>query len=74
MNYTIFLLKSWNLCGKISQNTKDNFQSHYFIKFNKPTNQQYLNLQSIKFSGKNNTVGARSISKAELIKEFNVIF
>jgi len=47
-------------------------QSHYFIKF---TNEKSIHdnielLQSIQFHH-NNTVGPRSISKQELIKEFN---
>ena len=49
-------------------------ESHYFIKFTNPLNdEQYLELSSIDYPSKNNTVGPRSISKQELIKEFNVI-
>ncbi len=47
-------------------------QSHYFIKFtnNKTINENIEKLKSIKFDF-NNTVGPKSISKQELIKEFN---
>ncbi len=46
-------------------------QSHYFIKFtnNKPLIDNINNLLKIKYSF-NNTVGPKSISKQELIKEF----
>jgi predicted RNA methylase len=59
--------------GKIDANSSEkSVQSHYFIKF---TNNQLVvenmeKLKSIKF-GHNNTVGPRSISKQELIVEFN---
>ena len=47
-------------------------QSHYFIKFknNKSINDNIDSLKVIEFNH-NNTVGPRSISKQELIKEFN---
>jgi len=47
-------------------------QSHYFIKFtnNKSINDNIELLKQIQFNH-NNTVGPRSISKQELIKEFN---
>lgn len=47
-------------------------QSHYFIKFtnNKPVKDNIDTLKLIKFEF-NNTVGPKSISKPELIKEFN---
>lgn len=47
-------------------------QSHYFIKFtnNKSVNDNIDLLKVIQFNH-NNTVGPRSISKQELIKEFN---
>ena len=49
-------------------------QSHYFIKFNKPVNEaKFKKLSQITFQSKNDTVGPRSISKNELIKEFNII-
>lgn len=47
-------------------------QSHYFIKFDdKLSNTKFKQLSKIKFECKNNTVGPKSISKQELIKEFN---
>jgi len=49
-------------------------QSHYFIKFNKVlTDSVYKNIRNIQYDCKNNTVGPKSISKQELIKEFNDI-
>ncbi len=47
-------------------------QSHYFIKFtnNKTIDENILKLKLIKFDF-NNTVGPKSISKQELINEFN---
>jgi hypothetical protein len=45
-------------------------QSHYFIKFDKETEIDITLLQNIVFET-DNTVGPRSISKPELIKEFN---
>jgi predicted RNA methylase len=49
-------------------------QSHYFIKFinNKNINENIKNIKLIKFDF-NNTVGPKSISKQELICEFNKI-
>lgn len=48
------------------------FQSHYFIKFtnNKTIDKNIEKLKLIKFNF-NNTVGPKSISKPELIEEFN---
>lgn len=48
------------------------FQSHYFIKFtnNKKIYENLDKLKLIKFNF-NNTVGRKSISKPELIKQFN---
>ena len=58
--------------GKIDTDTKKSEQSHYFIKF---TNNQTLSenldkLKTVVFEF-NNTVGPKSISKQELISEFN---
>jgi len=48
-------------------------QSHYFIKFDYELDDDLLQkLSGIKFENKNNTVGPKSISKQELIKEFIV--
>ena len=50
-------------------------QSHYFIKFdNLLTDEKYIELTNINYPCKDNTVGAKSISKQELIKEFNMFF
>jgi len=59
--------------GKIDTETDDkSIQSHYFIKFtnNKSVNDNIKLLEKINFDF-NNTVGPKSISKQELIKEFN---
>jgi len=59
--------------GKISKDTNDkNDQSHYFIKFTnkKSTDDNIKLLEKINFEF-NNTVGPKSISKQELIQEFN---
>jgi hypothetical protein len=45
-------------------------QSHYFIKFKNGNDNNIDKLKAIQFNH-NNTVGPRSISKQELIKEFN---
>ena len=61
--------------GEIDKNTiNKSFQSHYFIKFEMELDQELWNkLSNINFSEKDYTVGPRSISKPELIKEFNII-
>jgi hypothetical protein len=46
--------------------------SHYFIKIDNLTEEILNKLKEIKFEF-NNTVGPKSISKQELIKEFNKI-
>ena len=59
--------------GTISKEINNkSFQSHYFIKFtnNKTIDENIEKLKSIKFNF-NNTVGPKSISKPELIDEFN---
>lgn len=59
--------------GKINvEFSKDSVQSHYFIKFNndKPLYENVENLKKISFLH-DNTVGPKSISKQEIIKEFN---
>ena len=45
-------------------------QSHYFIKFDKEIDEIINELKSIEFKT-DNTVGPRSISKREVITEFN---
>jgi predicted RNA methylase len=59
--------------GNIMKKIDDkSIQSHYFIKFtnDKSINDNCEKLKNIKFNF-NNTVGPKSISKQELIKEFN---
>ena len=62
--------------GKIDENIENKSeQSHYFIKCkNKLNDEKYKMLKNIEWSCKNNTIGPRSISKQELISEFNKIF
>lgn len=61
--------------GAISKDTKDKSeQSHHFITFDeKICDTKYKELSKIEFGCKNNTVGPRSISKQEIIREFNKI-
>jgi hypothetical protein len=59
--------------GNMTTDIKDkSVQSHYFIKFmnNITVDENLKKLKEIKFES-NNTVGPKSISKQELIKEFN---
>ena len=61
--------------GTIDVNMEEkSIQSHYFIKFtnNKSIDENVKNLSKIKYVF-NNTVGPKSISKQELIKEFNMV-
>ena len=62
--------------GEVDRNTeKKSSQSHYFIKFDNPlTDELFAKLSKINYQEKNNTVGPKSISKQELIKEFNHLF
>lgn len=61
--------------GKIDTNLNKNVQSHYFIKFtNSDTIENNINkLSTVTFCDKDSTVGPKSISKQELIKEFNKV-
>tara|TARA_B100000925_G_scaffold228186_1_gene176666 strand:+ start:152 stop:1024 length:873 start_codon:yes stop_codon:yes gene_type:complete len=61
--------------GNISRDTNDKSeQSHYFIKFHDPLdNYTFKKIESINFSESSDTVGPKSISKQELIKEFRKI-
>ena len=61
--------------GEIYRDTENrSIQSHYFIKFHIPLTDDLLEkLSKINFNCKNNTVGPKSISKPELIEEFNMI-
>ena len=59
--------------GDIDRETKNkSIESHYFIKFDlELTDELFSNLTTIIYHCKNNTCGPKSISKQELIKEFN---
>ena len=62
--------------GLIDRETENkSFQSHYFIKFDiELTDELFNTLNTINYDSKNNTCGPKSISKQELIKEFNMVF
>lgn len=62
--------------GDIDKDTdKKSVQSHYFIKFDiELTDELFDKLKSIVYDCKNNTCGPKSISKQELIKEYNKLF
>ena len=59
--------------GVIDRETESkSFQSHYFIKFDiELTDELFNELNNITYNCKNNTCGPKSISKQELIEEFN---
>jgi predicted RNA methylase len=61
--------------GQIDKQTEyKSSQSHYFIKFDKCISETLMEkISTIEYPCKNNTVGPRSISKQELIREFNKI-
>lgn len=61
--------------GNIDKETDNkSIQSHYFIKFEIELSDLLFNkLNNINYNCKNNTVGPKSISKQELIEEFNKI-
>lgn len=61
--------------GTISYEIENkSIQSHYFIKFDDFNKIVYDSISSLTFSNSGNTVGPKSISKQELIREFNPIF
>ena len=61
--------------GKISKQSEDkNEQSHYFIKTNTIDNEEFYKKVSVIKWEHNNTVGPRSISKQELIKNVSKSF
>ena len=72
---TIYLLDECVCDRRIAKNTqKKSTRSHYFIKFKMAlTNEMFETLSNIKYESKNNTCGPKSISKQELIKEFNMV-
>ena len=58
--------------GEISREIENkSTQSHYFIRFDSFSNELFLSLKTLEYSGKDHTVGARSISKPEVITTFN---
>ncbi len=61
--------------GRIDKHTENKSpQSHYFIQFtNGITIEQLEQISAIDYASKDDTVGPRSISKQELIKELNSI-
>jgi len=62
--------------GNIAKETENKSeQSHYFIKFeNGLLDETYNELSNIIYECKNHTVGPKSISKQELMREFNKLF
>jgi len=62
--------------GTIDVNTEEKSpQSHYFIKFDiERTDTLLYNISNINYNCKDNTCGPKSISKQELIHEFNIMF
>jgi hypothetical protein len=62
--------------GTVSRETDNkNEQTHYFIRFNRGCDSvMYEKLCNITYDCRDNTVGPRSISKQELIREFNLIY
>lgn len=62
--------------GVIDKNTSEkSHQSHYFIKFVEGvlTDETFQQIKNLQYENSENTVGPKSISKQELIKEFNMI-
>jgi predicted RNA methylase len=61
--------------GDMDKETENkSIQSHYFIKFDiELTDDLFSKLNQIQYTCKDNTCGPKSISKQELIKEFNKI-
>jgi len=60
--------------GNIDIKSNDkSIQSHYFIKFDTFNNNILNKLNTLEFKNKDDTVGPKSISKQELIKELNKI-
>lgn len=61
--------------GSVSKDNNKSEQSHYFIKLDDNSNIDEIikKVEELTFVEKNNTVGPKSISKQELIREFNQI-
>jgi hypothetical protein len=62
--------------GTIDVNSQDKSeQSHYFIKFGHTFSTKLMeDIKNIQYPGKDHTVGPKSISKQEIIKQFNQLF
>ena len=62
--------------GEIDTNTKDkNIQSHYFIKFNSfVTDEMLHSISNIQYNTSKYTCGPKSISKQDIIREFNKVW
>jgi predicted RNA methylase len=73
-NHDISFRRVGIYAGDIDKDTNNkSIQSHYFIKFKIPLTDDLFNkLSKIIYDCKHNTVGPKSISKQELIKEFNM--
>ena len=75
-NHDIAFTRVGGNAGNIHKNTLDKcIQAHYFIKFDTElTDKLFHTLKAINYKTKDNTCGPRSISKQEVIKEFNKLF
>ena len=75
-NHDISFRRVGGKAGNIDRETENkSIQSHYFIKFDiELTDALFDKLKKINYNCKNNTCGPKSISKQELIKEFNMVF
>ena len=75
-NHDVSFRRVGGNAGNISTDTDDkSIQSHYFIKFNDNilNNDSLQKIKNINFLKSSDTVGPKSISKQELIKEFNMV-
>ncbi len=63
-------------CGCVDTNTQDkSIHSHYFIRCEHPlTDELFTKLSTVEFPTKTFTVGPRSISKQDIIQQFNPLF
>ena len=62
--------------GSVSKDNNKSEQSHYFIKLDDNSNLDEIikKVEELTFVEKDDTVGPKSISKQELIREFNQIY
>ncbi len=63
-------------CGHVDRCIQDkSIQSHYFLRFDAPlTRTMFQSLSKLEFPTKDFTVGPKSISKQDIIQQFNVLF